>query len=106
MPKRSKEMRSMITNPWLLHRRMFATHETEPRNGHLTVPARPHRRHPTLRVAHVLRKFNPDEWGGTETAVQRLFDGLSEHEIQNVMYCPRLENGPAQEPFAKNSAIV
>ena len=29
-----------------------------------------------MRVVHVLRKYNPAEWGGTESALQRLFDGL------------------------------
>ena len=28
-----------------------------------------------MRVAHILRKYNPAEWGGTETALERLFDG-------------------------------
>jgi len=80
---------------------MFAPHEAVLRNGHFSVPAAPHHhRRPTLRIAHVLRKFNPNEWGGTETAVQRLFDGLSEHQVRNIMYCPHLETGLPQEPLA------
>ena len=43
-----------------------------------------------MRVAHILRKFNPAEWGGTETAVKRLLDGLRFHGTESVVYCPRL----------------
>jgi glycosyltransferase involved in cell wall biosynthesis len=46
-----------------------------------------------MRVAHILRKYNPAEWGGTETAIERLFDGL-QPSITPVIYCPRLkQNG-------------
>ena len=48
-----------------------------------------------MRVVHLLRKYNPAEWGGTETAVQRLFDGLRQHCVTSVAYCPRVEDGPA-----------
>ena len=41
-----------------------------------------------MRVIHLLRKFDPAEWGGTETAVQRLFDGLRQHDVTPVMFCP------------------
>jgi len=46
-----------------------------------------------MRVAHILRKYNPAEWGGTETAIERLFDGL-QPSVTPVIYCPRLkQNG-------------
>jgi glycosyltransferase involved in cell wall biosynthesis len=41
-----------------------------------------------MRVIHLLRKYDSAEWGGTETAVQRLFDGLRLHGVTPVMYCP------------------
>jgi glycosyltransferase involved in cell wall biosynthesis len=44
-----------------------------------------------MRAIHLLRKFNPAEWGGTETAIQRLFEGLRDHGVKTVVYCPRLE---------------
>ncbi|MCD6052699.1 MAG: hypothetical protein K0Q55_4121, partial [Verrucomicrobia bacterium] len=47
----------------------------------------------TMRVAHVLRKYNPAEWGGTETALQRLFNSLRHHQINSVVYCPKIDNG-------------
>jgi len=102
-----KKQPSMNTNPWLLHRKtMFATREARERNGHFAVPSVEARYRQTMRVAHILRKFNPAEWGGTETAVQRLFDGLSEHDVENVMFCPRLERELPVEPLARDGNIV
>jgi len=46
-----------------------------------------------MRVVHLLRKYDPAEWGGTETAVQRLSDGLHQLGISPIMYCPRLNGG-------------
>jgi alpha-maltose-1-phosphate synthase len=43
-----------------------------------------------MRVVHLLRKYDPTEWGGTETVVQRLCDGLRRHNV-TVMYGPRLD---------------
>ncbi len=44
-----------------------------------------------MRVAHLLRKYNPAEWGGTETAIQRLFEGLRKQSVASVVYCPEIE---------------
>jgi glycosyltransferase involved in cell wall biosynthesis len=44
-----------------------------------------------MRVAHIMRKYNPLEWGGTETAVHRLFVGLRRQDVRSVVFCPRLE---------------
>src|SRR5687767_11216095 len=55
----------------------------------------------TLRVAHLLRKCNPEEWGGTETAIQRLCEGLRQHEVSSVVYCPRLESGIDEDPLTR-----
>lgn len=52
-----------------------------------------------LRVGHVLRKCNPDEWGGTESALLRLCDGLSPRDVQSIIYCPRLREPIARDPF-------
>jgi glycosyltransferase involved in cell wall biosynthesis len=48
-----------------------------------------------MRVIHLLRKCDPAEWGGTETAIQRLVAGLGEHGVTSVVHCPRLQNGHA-----------
>ena len=29
-----------------------------------------------MHIVHILRKYNPSEWGGTETALRQLCDGL------------------------------
>ncbi len=59
-----------------------------------------------MQVAHLLRKYNPAEWGGTETAVKRLFDGLQHHRINSIAFCPRI-NPPAQrDPFTDSGFPV
>ena len=50
-----------------------------------------------MRVIHLLRKYDPAEWGGTETAVQRLFDGLRQQGVTPVMYCPRVNGNGAHQ---------
>ena len=42
-----------------------------------------------MRTVHVLRKYDLAEWGGTESAVNRLLDGLEANGVESVMYCPR-----------------
>jgi len=54
-----------------------------------------------MRVVHLLRKCNPAEWGGTETAVQRLLEGLHQHQVDPVVFCPRLNNGHLRDPFVE-----
>src|SRR5579872_2953066 len=45
-----------------------------------------------MRVAHLLRKYNPAEWGGTETAIQRLCEGLGQQGVHSTVYCPEIEH--------------
>src|SRR5947208_2031167 len=52
-----------------------------------------------MRVVHLLRKYNPAEWGGTETALQRLFAGLAPQGVTPVIYCPRNGSHSAPDPF-------
>jgi starch synthase len=52
-----------------------------------------------MRTIHLLRKFNPAEWGGTETAIQRLFEGLRKHGVKSVVYCPRLGRDAVEDPL-------
>ena len=42
----------------------------------------------------------PPQWGGTETAIQRLFDGLREHNVESIVYCPKLRRKPEKDPLA------
>jgi glycosyltransferase involved in cell wall biosynthesis len=59
-----------------------------------------------MRVVHLLRKFDPAAWGGTEMAIQRLFDGLREQGVSPVIYCPRLEGRGAGELMEENGYCV
>ncbi len=43
-----------------------------------------------MRIAHLLRKYNPAEWGGTETVVHQLAQGLRREGVDSVVHCPRL----------------
>ena len=52
-----------------------------------------------MRTIHLLRKYNPDQWGGTETAIQRLFDGLRTQDVAPVMYCPAIDHEPQADPL-------
>lgn len=55
-----------------------------------------------MRVAHVLRKFDPSEWGGTESAILQLTSDLSRTGVESVIYAPRL---PTREGSADPSAL-
>ncbi len=59
-----------------------------------------------MRVAHLLRKYNPAEWGGTETAVKRLLDGLHFHGVENIVYCPRLHRPLSSDPLAETGCQI
>ena len=59
-----------------------------------------------MRVGHVLRKYNPAEWGGTETAVHRLVTGLRDHGVESVIYCPRLDVPLGPDPLAAAGCTV
>lgn len=51
-----------------------------------------------MRIAHILRKYNPAEWGGTETAVARLLNGLRGGGVDAVVYCPAIGPDGAATP--------
>jgi alpha-maltose-1-phosphate synthase len=52
-----------------------------------------------MQVAHVLRKYDPREWGGTETAVKRLCDGLRVQEVKSIAFCPRITGVVRTDPL-------
>jgi alpha-maltose-1-phosphate synthase len=55
-----------------------------------------------MRVAHVLRKYKPAEWGGTETALQRLFEGLRPEGVAPVIFYPETDrDATVDDPFAR-----
>ena len=59
-----------------------------------------------MRTVHLLRKYDPAQWGGTETAIQRLFGGLRELGVESVVYCPRLKQEPEKDPLAEQGHLV
>src|SRR5258706_13997313 len=59
-----------------------------------------------MKVAHVLRKYNPAEWGGTESALQRLFDGLRPSGVTSVAYCPQIESYSAAREDPRPSDCI
>src|SRR5262245_55019845 len=61
----------------------------------------PHAPGSPRRIAHLLRKCDPEEWGGTETAIERLCQGLEQQGLRSVIYCPRLQRALASEPWSE-----
>jgi len=60
-----------------------------------------------MRVAHLLRKYDPTEWGGTETAIARLTAGLAAQGVDSVVYAPRLAQArTAPDPLAAAGCVV
>ena len=60
-----------------------------------------------MRVAHILRKYDPTEWGGTETAIARLTAGLAGQGVDSVVYAPRLARTmTAADPLAAAGCVV
>ena len=49
-----------------------------------------------MRTLQLLRKYDPDEWGGTESAVTRMLQGLGEQGVESVLFCPRLRRAPSR----------
>lgn len=45
----------------------------------------------TQKVAHVLRKYDPDAWGGTESALIQLLLGLRQYGVDSVVFAPALK---------------
>lgn len=60
-----------------------------------------------MRVVHLLRKYNPAEWGGTETAIRQLCEGLRFHGVDSVVYCPQAAaNGHGADPLVESGCVV
>ena len=50
-----------------------------------------------MKVAQVLRKYVPEEWGGTEKAVKRLLDGFG-RDVESVVFAPTLHGETFDDP--------
>jgi alpha-maltose-1-phosphate synthase len=43
-----------------------------------------------MRVVHLLRKYNPSEWGGTESVMLQLTTEMAKREVTSIVYAPSL----------------
>jgi glycosyltransferase involved in cell wall biosynthesis len=60
-----------------------------------------------MRVVHLLRKYDPSEWGGTESAVLQLTSEMAKNGVESVVYAPRLSPGAAAaDPIAVSGCNV
>jgi glycosyltransferase involved in cell wall biosynthesis len=59
-----------------------------------------------MKVAHILRKYNPAEWGGTETAMRQLCGGLRREGVDSVVFCPRIPRVAEGDPLAEAGCVV
>jgi len=60
-----------------------------------------------MRVAHILRKYDPLEWGGIETSLERLAAGFAGQGVESVIYAPRLLRAATEkDPLAAAGCVV
>ena len=59
-----------------------------------------------MRAVHILRKYNPAQWGGTETAVLQLTNGLREHGVNSTFFAPELDEAPKTDPLTDAGNVV
>ena len=61
-----------------------------------------------MRIAHLLRKYDLAEWGGTETAICQLTSGLRSHGAESLVYAPRIDGADpgAEWAFAEGERPV
>ena len=60
-----------------------------------------------MRVAHILRKFDPLEWGGTESAIFQLTNDLTRAGVESVIHAPRHPKREGSvDPFALSESNV
>ena len=57
-------------------------------------------------ASHILRKSDPAQWGGTETAVQRLVQGLQHHGISSLVHAPYCDSDTDSDPLRDAGARV
>jgi glycosyltransferase involved in cell wall biosynthesis len=52
-----------------------------------------------MHISHILRKYEPAQWGGTETAVLRLIQGLQDHGVSSAVHAPQCANTGESDPI-------
>jgi glycosyltransferase involved in cell wall biosynthesis len=59
-----------------------------------------------MKIAHILRKYEPAQWGGTETAVLRLIKGLQTHGVESAVHAPRHSQSFDRDPMSAAGSRV
>lgn len=59
-----------------------------------------------MHIAHLLRKYNPAEWGGTETVIYQLFSGLRHEGVESTVYCPSIPASTVHDPLAEAGCAI
>ncbi len=59
-----------------------------------------------MQASHILRKYDPAQWGGTETAVQRLVQGLQMHGISSMVHAPESASHSGTDPLRDVGAKI
>lgn len=52
-----------------------------------------------MHISHILRKYEPAQWGGTETAVLRLIQGLQDHGVSSAVHAPQCAISGGSDPI-------
>lgn len=52
-----------------------------------------------MHVAHLLRKYNAAEWGGTETVLRQLCEGLRNDGVSSTVFCPAIHDPGVGDPL-------
>jgi starch synthase len=53
-----------------------------------------------MNVAQILRKYDPAQWGGTESAVKQMADGLASQGVASKFFAPKLPHEPDYDPLS------
>jgi len=53
-----------------------------------------------MHISHILRKYEPAQWGGTETAVLRLIQGLQDHGVSSAVHAPQCAITGGSDPIS------
>lgn len=59
-----------------------------------------------IQASHILRKYQPSDWGGTETAVLRLIQGLKEHGVESTVHAPKHSDIIQSDPMLEGARSV
>lgn len=59
-----------------------------------------------MHIAHLLRKYNPAEWGGTETVIRQLCEGLRRTGVESTVYCPSIPPTNVPDPLAEAGCTI